>query len=382
VKAAHRSSHVFISHAGEDSPFADLVAVKLQEEEAIRPWIDTDHITTGLDILDALRDGLSSMDIFIALISQPSLASGWVKQEVQYALRKYIEGESLLVMPFIIDNTKLSELDELHPFLLNMRVDSITANAAGADSVVRAVIRASGLSGRSHSNEQESGFRRDHEIEDLIKDVKLGNWDTAIDPAFKVLAATGDDGSNAIFRRLVVYQACPDPGLAWGARMTMETLVDLAPHLFGRSLIASMASNSDFSVRGSAASICLVLAQFAPDRVPVDILMKLARHDEDWYVMEPATAALKSLCRARRNILSFFYRGLRQPDSQARAHAARALRGIAAREPEILEAERLKRALDYLHGVGDKETELYVAEAYERAGVTQFEDGYKYGLGQ
>jgi hypothetical protein len=322
------------------------------------------------------------MDIFIALISQASLASGWVKQEVQFALRKYIEGESLLVMPFIIDDTKLNELEKLHPLLLNMRVDSVTPNLIGAESVVQGVITRSGLSEEQPSSQRGSGFEPDPEIEELIRGVRLGSWDTAIAPAFKVLAATDDDGGNTMFLRLVTYQRCPDPDLAWGARMTMEILVDLAPHLFSRSLIASMAGSPDFAVRGSAASICLVLAQFAPALVPVDIVMKLARYDEDWYVMEPATATLKSLCRARRNILGFFYRGLRQSQPQARAHAARALRGIAAREPEILEAERLVRALHYLRRLGDKEAEVYIAEACERAGVTKFEDGYRYGLGQ
>ena len=163
--------------------------------------------------------------------------------------------------------------------------------------------------------------------------------------------------------------------------MTMETLVDLAPHLFDRELLISMSENSDFSVRGSAASICLILAQFAPDRVPVDVLVKLARHDEDWYVTEPATAALKSICNARRNVLHLFFTELRDPDPQARAHAARAIRGIAAKEPEILESDRLQQAADELRRIGDKHAEEYIGEAWKRVRETQFKDGYKYGLG-
>jgi hypothetical protein len=200
-------------------------------------------------------------------------------------------------------------------------------------------------------------------------------------PAFTVLAATDEVGNNELFRRLAKYQECPDEDLAWGARMTMETLVDLAPDLFDRALLLSMSQSPDFSVRGSAASICLVLAQFAPDRVPLDVAMKLASHDEDWYVTEPATAALKSICKARRNVLYFFFTNLQHPESQARAHAARALRGIAAKEPEILDPQHLLRALNDLRRIGDREAEQYIAEAYQKVRATEQESGYKYGLG-
>lgn len=163
--------------------------------------------------------------------------------------------------------------------------------------------------------------------------------------------------------------------------MTIETLVDLAPDLFTRALLVSMSENSDFSVRGSAASICLILAQFAPDRVPLDVVAKLARHDEDWYVTEPATAALKSICNARRNALHFFFANLKHREPEARAHAARAIRGIAAKEPEILEADRLRRSLDDLHRIGDQNVAKYIAEAWNKVRGTKFRDGYKYGLG-
>jgi hypothetical protein len=39
------------------------------------------------------------------------------------------------------------------------------------------------------------------------------------------------------------------------------------------------------------------LANSAPDRVPLDFLLKLSVHDEDWYVQAPVNAA-QALLRA------------------------------------------------------------------------------------
>src|ERR1700693_4194863 len=48
----------------------------------------------------------------------------------------------------------------------------------------------------------------------------------------------------------------------------------------------------------SAAFICMNLAQYAPELVPLDILERLSVHDEDWYVQAPANAALKAMIRS------------------------------------------------------------------------------------
>lgn len=358
-----KRSRVFISHASSDDPFAELLVSKIREYKRFRPWIDTEHIVTGTNILGALREGLSSMDIFMVLLSRASLASNWVKEEVDYALRRQVQGQDLLIIPFIVDDTPLDKVESLHPFLLNRQVGRITPDSAGASMAIRTIHKVTGLPEQKTSS---SGFRRDSGIELLVKNVGLGNWDSALSPAFTVLAATDELGNNGLFQRLVKYQECPDEDLAWGARMTMETLVDLAPDWFDRPLLVSMSRSPDFSVRGSAASICLTLAQFAPDRVPLDVAMKLARHDEDWYVTELATATLKSICKARRNVLHFFFANLQDPAPPARAHASRALLGIAAKEPEILDADRLRRALGELRRTGDEEAKEYIAEALKR----------------
>jgi hypothetical protein len=253
-----RRSRIFISHASAEDDFAQSLVSEIRRDKSLRPWIDSEHITTGVNILSALRDGLSSMDIFLILISQSSLRSNWVREEVECALRKQIEGESLIILPFISDETSPREVESMHPFLLNRRVDRIPRDITGASAVVQAIHRETKLPWQTFSANVVP-FQQDAEIERLIKNVRLGNWETSYDPAFMVLQAHDEGGSNQLFERLVKYQECPDEDLAWAARMVMETLVDLAPDLFDRALLVSMSKSKNFSVRGSAASICLIL---------------------------------------------------------------------------------------------------------------------------
>ena len=71
-----------------------------------------------------------------------------------------------------------------------------------------------------------------------------------------------------------------------------DACVEFVPFLTDHAMLRRMADNHDFFVRSSASSICMNLAQFAPDRVPVDLLIKLSDYTEDWYVETPANAAM------------------------------------------------------------------------------------------
>ena len=121
-------------------------------------------------------------------------------------------------------------------------------------------------------------------------------------------------------------------------------------------------------------------AQFAPDRVPVDLLLKLSAYDEDWYVEAPANAALKSMARSVREILGIFFMRLRSQVGDERAHAARAILEIAEKEPEILDRAMIKAEIKQLRFISDK----YALPSLLRTAVlvnkTSYFSGYRYGL--
>ena len=166
----------------------------------------------------------------------------------------------------------------------------------------------------SQESLKETDFKSNPRIEELLKGMGPGDWDDARDAAIEILEATDEAGQNELFESLLEYQEYPyDEDMRWGALQTIECFAELAPWVVDHKLLSRMANHTDFSIRSTAASICMNFAQFAPDRVPMDILLKLARHDEDWYVMAPAFAALKSMARQRPAALHVFFMSLGTP---------------------------------------------------------------------
>jgi nucleoside phosphorylase len=223
-------------------------------------------------------------------------------------------------------------------------------------------------------------FRPDPRIEHLIQNVRLGEKETAVAPSMSIVSATDSSGRNELFESLLNYQDCPDEELLWKALPTIETCAAFAPPLADRTTLSRMAANPNFSVRSSAASICMDLAQYAPDRVPIDLLMKLSVYDEDWYVEAPATAALQAMARSMPAVLQIFFARLRSSETDEREHAAQALVEIGQKEPEILDFEDLEKELAWLQSQKDKKTARLIAAILPRIRKAPPHEGYRYGI--
>jgi HEAT repeat protein len=122
------------------------------------------------------------------------------------------------------------------------------------------------------------------------------------------------------------------------------------------------------------------LAHSAPDRVALDLLLKLSAHDEDWYVEAPANAALKAMARFFPAVLHVFYVRLRSPVPEERAHAAQALCDIAEKEPELLDPRQLSEALIRLKQMNDKEALAPLRKAISKMNGVSRAERYRYGL--
>ena len=148
-------------------------------------------------------------------------------------------------------------------------------------------------------------FEQNTEIENLIKSVKLGDWEASTDAAIQLIQRTSDYGSNPLFNALLKYHDCPDEDLRWAAFQVIRSTVGLSPNLIDRYTLTYLANHPDFSVRASAASICMDLAEIAPALVPIDLLIPLSVYNEDWYVQAPPNAALKILARSMPRVLEY-----------------------------------------------------------------------------
>jgi nucleoside phosphorylase len=238
----------------------------------------------------------------------------------------------------------------------------------------------SALVGWTRASSGGRDFKKDPRINALIKDVKLGAPRTAAEPAIEILKTTGVSGENDLFDALNYVNISDDEDALWQALSTIERCAELAPWLFGRRIVSYLAGHDNFSVRSSAASVCWTLADFAPELVPVDLLIKLSVYGEDWYVEAPANAALKTMARSMPAVLRIFFLRLRSADAEERTHAACHIADVADKDPDLLDADELEMELSRLRSLGDKDASDQIAAALPKVRNASRPAEKKYGM--
>jgi hypothetical protein len=266
--------------------------------------------------------------------------------------------------------------------LQHLRAERVSADEQGVRAICDFVaIRVSRRALKKRPSLRRSTVRRDSVVDQIIGRVSIGQWKRATAAALEVLKQTDQAGSNQLFETLLEYQNLPDDhGMLWSALHTIEMCADLAPDLMSRFRLSQMATHPNFSVRATAASICMNWAQFAPDRVPVDIVLRLSAYDEDWYVQAPANATLKSMARAVPGVLQIFYSRLRSSDAEERAHAAACILDIAREEPDLLERDDLRGEAAQLGKLKDRDALDYVRQSIAKLRSKKAASRYRYGL--
>ncbi len=372
-------SRIFISHSSKDNEFASLVAQELHKAN-LAPWIDSAKILAGDDILEEIGGGLKTMDLLLFLVSRNALESPWVDRELKFASMKTIKDKEIRILPFIIDDTPI---DDLPWYVSALHARHVAPNSAGAGEILRQVqdVLRKRVPPPSQEHSTRVEVKGDRRVDLLINAVQLADWAAAEFAALEIVKTTDSSGRNELFDALLEYQDLTDDDPRfWGALHTIECCIRLAPWLITHSMISRMANHWNFSVRSSAAAICLDLAHAAPDRVPFDVVAKLSSFDEDWYVETPATSAIKAMARTFPTVLKLFFSRIHGPSLDERQHAAYALYDIASQEPEILNADELQDALLHLRAIGDNDTYRRMAKALSKVKAVEHRPQYRYGF--
>lgn len=76
-----KSPTVFISHNSKDKPFVRKLASSLRTHN-IRCWVDEAEIRFGESLVQKISDAISKIDLVIAVISNNSVYSNWIRQEL------------------------------------------------------------------------------------------------------------------------------------------------------------------------------------------------------------------------------------------------------------------------------------------------------------
>jgi len=93
-------ARAFLSHSSEDKEYVDIVARRLSRSRVV---YDRQNFEPGEDFRDSIRKGLDGSEIFVLFASARSLASTWVKFEIDEAETRRIAGRLKSILVVVID---------------------------------------------------------------------------------------------------------------------------------------------------------------------------------------------------------------------------------------------------------------------------------------
>ena len=276
----------------------------------------------------------------------------WVDLETKYAQLRELYARRNLILAYRLEDIPIDKI--LWPLQLK-HVPVIERNIEGVKKIV------TNIENRIKSRiipktEVKERILYDARIDEIIKDIKIAEWEKAEIAALNIMKYTNVYGYNELFESLISYLYSEDLDQRFIVGMVIERFSDLAPWLFEMPLLHKLGNHYDFSIRSNVAAICFGFAQWAPHLIPIDLIFKLAHHEEDHYVDAPATGALKTLCRYRPTVRRELYQRLKHEDRWAREHIANIIYDISLKEPEILDAHPLSTIISKLNPEIDKDT--------------------------
>lgn len=97
---------IFFSHAHEDKPFVRQLAKDLTRA-GHDVWMDEVKIRVGDSLIERIQDALEHVDYVVAVISESSVRSNWVKKELQVAMAREIARRQIHVLPVLLHDVHL-----------------------------------------------------------------------------------------------------------------------------------------------------------------------------------------------------------------------------------------------------------------------------------
>ena len=96
---------VFISHTAADKPFVRRLAARLKKA-GFDYWLDEHDLIAGDSLPESIGKALQAAKVILIVVSKASVASKWLRYELNVATDRMIKGECR-VIPIVIDETPL-----------------------------------------------------------------------------------------------------------------------------------------------------------------------------------------------------------------------------------------------------------------------------------
>lgn len=100
---------VFVSHTSADNAVAERLAMGLQAV-GYGSWFAEWELRAGDSIIARIEAALSTCDVLIVVLSRKSVTSGWVQRELNSALMGQLSGQSVQVIPVLIEDCEIPVL--------------------------------------------------------------------------------------------------------------------------------------------------------------------------------------------------------------------------------------------------------------------------------
>jgi len=97
----------FISYSSKDQECAERLHADLQAK-GVRVWIAPEDLKWGAKIRVGIDESIRKHDKLLLVLSQESVASDWVEQEVETALARERDEKRLVLFPIRLDNTVMN----------------------------------------------------------------------------------------------------------------------------------------------------------------------------------------------------------------------------------------------------------------------------------
>jgi len=106
IKELLNRRRVFVSYTSSDRPFVEELTDFLRTAR-VTVWVDFLEIRVGDSIVDKVASALQTIDILIIVLSKTSVASRWVREELNAAFFSMMAGSEIRVCPVLIEECNI-----------------------------------------------------------------------------------------------------------------------------------------------------------------------------------------------------------------------------------------------------------------------------------
>ncbi len=99
---------VFISYSHRDHAFVDRLSLELLNHN-IKLWRDEYQMSAGDSLTDRIRDAIDRASFLCVAVSESSVASEWVRREIEAGLLRTSAEVGLTIIPLLLEECELPE---------------------------------------------------------------------------------------------------------------------------------------------------------------------------------------------------------------------------------------------------------------------------------